>query len=350
MKTPNSQSGKDFMPTDDELLQTFLYNKINNEPIPNYLNILEYDLFGTEKSPLDIWNEFEASYSYGGKDLYFFTTLKKKSPTSTRSIRTIGNGNWEGEDTGKKIFVKDTDQLLGLKKRYRFEKSNTPQDGGWILHEYNLDKSLINNTSANNYVLCRFRRNLKSESQNTQAKLIIGDQSNSHLRKISRTKNCSAQQSKEKTVIPKDREPVIPKQEESFIPKQAKPIISDNKVWVKKYIIYEDAITQSNDDQLNDGGNKRKYEDDIESIYKGKRRKCIGSTLPEEKRFAEPKAFFEYEYNKLFFGENVEQYPKSRVDSGNSKTEVFGRSNQREWSFNKEDDSDIFLTNNIMLN
>ena len=116
MKALNDCSTKDFMPTDEELLQNFLYNKINNEPIPNYLNILEHDLFGTEKTPLDIRNEFEASHSYSGKDLYFFTTLKKKSTTSTRSVRTIGNGNWEGEDTGKNIFAKDTNQLLGLKK------------------------------------------------------------------------------------------------------------------------------------------------------------------------------------------------------------------------------------------
>ncbi|XP_058747199.1 NAC domain-containing protein 83-like [Vicia villosa] len=250
MNALNSRLSKYFMPTDDELLQKFLYNKINNKPIPNYLNIIEHDLFGTNKNPLDIWNEFEASFSYGGKDLYFFTTLKKKSATSTRSIRTIGSGNWEGEDTGKNIFAKDTDQLLGLKKRYRFERSNTPQDGGWILHEYNLNKSLINNTPVNNYVLCRFRKNLKSESKNTQAKSSIGDKSNSHLRNISRIKNYSAQESKE-------REPIIPKQEEPVIPKQVEPVISENNVLVKKYIIYEEEITQSND-----GGNEGKYGDD----------------------------------------------------------------------------------------
>ncbi|KAI5393121.1 hypothetical protein KIW84_060310 [Lathyrus oleraceus] len=341
------------MPTDDELLQNFLYNKINNKPIPNYLNILEHDLFGTEKTPLDIWNEFEASYSYGGKDLYFFTALKKKSATSTRSVRTIGNGNWEGEDTGKSIFAKDTHKLLGMKKRFRFEKSNTPQDGGWILHEYNLHKSLINNPSpVNNYVLCRFRKNLKPESQNTPAKASIADESNSHLRKnsttkscYSQTKSCYGQESKGKTVmLPKQQEPIIPKQEEP------PAVISGNNVLVKKNIIYEKAPIQSND-----GGNKRKYEDDIEFVYKGVKRKCIRSTWPEEKRYLALKAIFEYEYNKLFFGENIDQNSKNGVDSrnyktevgecSNNKTEVGECSNQKECNFNKEDDSDIIMNN-----
>ncbi|XP_058763626.1 NAC domain-containing protein 19-like [Vicia villosa] len=326
MNALNSRSNKDFMPTDDELLQKFLYNKINNNPIPDYLNILEYDLFGTNQNPLDIWNEFEASYSYGGKDLYFFTTLKKKSATSTRSVRTIGNGNWEGEDTGKNIFAKDTNQLLGLKKRFRFEKSNTPQDGGWILHEYNLDKSLINNTPVNNYVLCRFRKNLKSESQNTHAKASIADKSNSHLRKISRTNNCCAKESKEKTMIPKERQPIIPKQQEPGTPKQVESVISENNVLVKKYIIYEEAITQLND------GDKRMYEDDIKFVYNAEKRKCI-STWLEEKRFSELR----------FLGENIAQNPKNQVDRRNSKTKVVERTKQIECNFNKEDDNNIIM-------
>lgn len=75
---------------------------------------------------------------------------------------------------------------------------------------------------VNNYVLCRFRKNLKPESHNTPAKASIADESNSHLRKISttkscysQTKSCYGQESKGKTVmLPKPQEPIIPKQEE----------------------------------------------------------------------------------------------------------------------------------------
>jgi hypothetical protein len=105
-----------------------------------------------KKNPWEIWKEFEASHSYCGKDLYVFSILRKKSATSTRVVRTIGIGAWEGEDSGKSIFAKDTNRLLGIRKRYRFEKSDTKQDGGWILHEYSLDKSLITNPSVSNAI------------------------------------------------------------------------------------------------------------------------------------------------------------------------------------------------------
>jgi hypothetical protein len=135
--------------SDDELLRPLLYNKIHNIPLPNYINIFEHDLFGTVKNPWEIWEEFKDSRSYCGKDLYVFSILRKKS-ASKRVVCTIGIGTWEGEDTGKSIFAKDTNQLLGIKKRYRFEKSDSYQYGGWILYEYSLDKSLISNPSVSN--------------------------------------------------------------------------------------------------------------------------------------------------------------------------------------------------------
>ncbi|AES59477.1 hypothetical protein MTR_1g019820 [Medicago truncatula] len=83
-----------------------------------------------------------------------------------------------GSVTGKSIVDKEN-QTLGLKKRFCFEKSNTSKDGGWILHEYSLHISLINNASDNNYVLCKFRKNLKPNPQNKGKR--IDHQSNSHL-------------------------------------------------------------------------------------------------------------------------------------------------------------------------
>ncbi|XP_057455541.1 NAC domain-containing protein 83-like [Lotus japonicus] len=154
-------SRNEFKPTDDVLLQLFLYNKVHGKPLPENVTILEYDLYG-EQNPWEIWEQFGDSNSYGGKDLYFFTTLKRKSGPCARSVRTIGLGSWEGEDVGK-IIVATNDphnKPLGIRKRYRFEKSGTGQDGRWIMHEYILDSSLVPDSSANNQVLCRFRKNL----------------------------------------------------------------------------------------------------------------------------------------------------------------------------------------------
>nr|QSD99877.1 NAC family transcription factor [Melilotus albus] len=211
----NSSSSKEFIfkLTDHELLR-FLYNKIHNNSLPNYITILEYDLFGTLKNPWEIWEEFGTSNSNCEKDLYFFTTLKKKSATSSCFVRTIGIGTWEGEDTGKNIVAKDKNKLLGVKKYFRFEKSNTNHDGEWILHEYSLDKSLITNPSAKNYVLCRFIKNCIPLP-----------------RKNTRTKNIVAQDDKERKTI---------------VPGCSATTISGNNTLLTEYIIYEEPRNESN--------------------------------------------------------------------------------------------------------
>lgn len=147
---PSTSSNK-FKPTDEELIKFFLYNKINGKPLPTHATILECDLYG-ERNPWEIWEAFAESNSYDGKDLYFFTTLKRKFLTSSRLVRTIGLGSWEGEDVGKVVMAKGTNQRIGLKKRFRFEKSGTSHDGAWILHEYSLDSSLLANPSVS--VIC----------------------------------------------------------------------------------------------------------------------------------------------------------------------------------------------------
>ncbi|XP_061370138.1 uncharacterized protein LOC133312881 [Gastrolobium bilobum] len=126
-----SCSRNEFNPTDDELIQLFLYNKINGNPLPKDVTILEYDLFGI-KNPWEIWEDFAGSHSYRGTDLYFFTTLKKKFSTWSRSVRTIEYGSWEGEDRGKNVVANGTKQCVG----------------------------------ANNYVLCRLRKNIRHDDYN----------------------------------------------------------------------------------------------------------------------------------------------------------------------------------------
>ncbi|XP_057426088.1 NAC transcription factor 32-like [Lotus japonicus] len=160
--TSSSVSRKEFNPTDDELLQLFLYNKVHGKPLPDNANILEYDLYG-ETNPWEIWEEFGDSNSYGGKDLYFFTKLKKKLGASARSVRTIGLGSWESEGAGKIVVAHN--KLLGMKKRFRFEKSGTIEDGKWNMHEYSLDSSLLTDSSAVNHVLCRFRKNFGNNTR-----------------------------------------------------------------------------------------------------------------------------------------------------------------------------------------
>ncbi|KAK7267721.1 hypothetical protein RIF29_20399 [Crotalaria pallida] len=119
-----STSSKTYKPRDEELIKDFLYNKVQGKPVPNCLSVIEYDLYG-DQDPWEIWENFKES-SYDGKDLYVFTTLKKKSLNGSRFGRIIGGGSWEAEDTGKKVLGERTKrQCIGIKKRFRYEKNKT---------------------------------------------------------------------------------------------------------------------------------------------------------------------------------------------------------------------------------
>ncbi|WJX17684.1 hypothetical protein P8452_07570 [Trifolium repens] len=323
--------------TDDELLRPLLYNKIHNIPLPNYINILEQDLFGTKKNPWEIWKEFEASHSYCGKDLYVFSILRKKSATSTRIVRTIGIGAWEGEDSGKSIFAKDTNRLLGIRKRYRFEKSDTKQDGGWILHEYSLDKSLITNPSAKNYVLCRFRKNLKLD-QNTGTKIYhqpSSDITNCNVvpRKKARMDNVGQDTSQRKTVA---------------VPPcaAATTTISDNTTLLRKYIIYEEPRKESNTTNVVNTNTNSQYKEEKGVENNWQETIVIGL-----------EAIANSENNSVWLGENIGQKPRNQLDSENNKTDAVRITNETESEFNKdvectvnkEDDGDIIINNDSDL-
>ncbi|RYR47514.1 hypothetical protein Ahy_A07g033440 [Arachis hypogaea] len=187
-KIPHTSASKKFKPTDEELIQDFLLNKINGRPLPNNGTILEGELFGTEKNPWKIWEE-NVENSYDGKDLYFFTTLKRKfSTNSLRMVRTIGLGFWEGEDIGKEIMANKTNQRIGMRKRYRFEKSGTSHDGGWILHQYSIDSSLLPNPSnnANDYA---GKVEFVNQSENGDERMEIQNESPNQSDKANQSEN-----------------------------------------------------------------------------------------------------------------------------------------------------------------
>ncbi|KAF7836527.1 NAC transcription factor 47-like [Senna tora] len=176
-----------FIPKDEELIQYYLFNKITGMPLPEGV-VLECDLYGSE-NPWEIWQRYSHKVVKWeeGEDLYFFTTLKKKS--SRRIERSVGIGRWEGEG-GSDIKHPNTGKVIGCVKRLRFEKSQTHQDGGWIMHEYSLDPShLPPQFQLHNYVLCRIRKNKRiikdKRSTNTNSTQI----SSKRLKKDSALKN-----------------------------------------------------------------------------------------------------------------------------------------------------------------
>nr|UBT01650.1 NAC transcription factor 46 [Litchi chinensis] len=125
--------------------------------------IRDCDLYG-ELEPWQIWElykgEKEEDDEQEEEEMFFFTRLKKKSTNGSRINRKVGlgNGAWQGEDAGKKVTCGG--RMLGFKKRFRYENKGCEHDGGWIMHEYSLDSSLLGSHRANDHVLCRIRRNV----------------------------------------------------------------------------------------------------------------------------------------------------------------------------------------------
>ncbi|XP_031259160.1 NAC domain-containing protein 101-like [Pistacia vera] len=159
-----------FDPTDCELVGFYLSKKIANQLIPgiDYF-IPEYNLYGS-KEPWQIWNFFKPRLGEerDGQDLYFFTKLKKKTLKGSRIDRSVGTGTWQGEDGGTEIV--SNNQRIGSKKRFRYENKDSNQHGGWIMHEYSLDSSLLLPDQHNNYVVCRIRKNHLALKKNNRRK------------------------------------------------------------------------------------------------------------------------------------------------------------------------------------
>ncbi|KAH7570852.1 hypothetical protein JRO89_XS05G0207800 [Xanthoceras sorbifolium] len=93
-----------------------------------------------------------------GQVLYFFTHLKKLSVNGSRFCRRIGSGTWAGKDSGKKIRAGN---VVGLKKRFRYEDQDSQHDGDWIMHEFAIDSTFLRqHQKPDNIVLCRMKKNL----------------------------------------------------------------------------------------------------------------------------------------------------------------------------------------------
>lgn len=114
--------GFEFLPTDQNLIEHYLFNKLYNLPYCRAA-VFDYDLYGFDE-PWQIWDHFGG---VDGKDLYFFTKLKRSTnisgQLSAHISRKIGldGGTWSGENSATPIFatLKD-DHIIGYCKRLRY--------------------------------------------------------------------------------------------------------------------------------------------------------------------------------------------------------------------------------------
>ncbi|XP_062014494.1 NAC domain-containing protein 101-like [Rosa rugosa] len=150
--------GYRFRPDAEQLLVHCLRPKLDGEGFPQGL-VPFCDLY-RDQEPWQIWEAFKESSvkDQEREDLYFITQHKKKSPKVSRKSRTIGSGTWKGDDGAKKVLAASR-KVIGKRKRFHYENEGSVQNGRWLMHEFELDASLLRNKrKGKDYVLCILRK------------------------------------------------------------------------------------------------------------------------------------------------------------------------------------------------
>ncbi|KAJ6398011.1 hypothetical protein OIU77_018928 [Salix suchowensis] len=155
--------GVRFSPTDQELVQYYLYPKVTNPLFTTSAPVRDRDIYACQ--PLQIWNEL---HMIQGEDAFFFTNLKKKSPASNATRKIAGGpASWSREDSGKAIIVTIDKHctVTATRKVFSYRSPETGHHGcRWTMYEYSLP-SLSQDT-----VLCRMRRKDGSKSHPKKTK------------------------------------------------------------------------------------------------------------------------------------------------------------------------------------
>ncbi|KAI4313452.1 hypothetical protein L6164_026434 [Bauhinia variegata] len=154
-------------PTEEELIGFYLFNKVAGKDDVSTAIIPECDLYGT-KYPWVIWHEFLEdsnckAFSIDNEELHLFTSLNKKDHSGLRMDCRVGLGTWVAEGVRRPVLsvTEEGELVVGSKKRYRFEKRGSEHHHTWIMMEYSLDDSLLQQISNPNkhFVLCKIKKN-----------------------------------------------------------------------------------------------------------------------------------------------------------------------------------------------
>lgn len=133
-------TGFRFLPTDEELVCSYLEKKIQGKPLPCDI-ISECELYGV-KEPWEIWSTFGGDDPDDDRDLnrflYLFTRLRNKSYRGSRIQRRVGSGSWKGERKADRVRARRSGICVGLKKRFHYENQKSLHHRRWLLDEYSL--------------------------------------------------------------------------------------------------------------------------------------------------------------------------------------------------------------------
>ncbi|XP_052883331.1 putative NAC domain-containing protein 94 [Gossypium arboreum] len=172
-----------FHPTDEELVEFYLKNKIQQKSLPIQL-ITQLDIYKYE--PWDL-PKLAAS---GEKEWYFYCPRDRKYRNSARPNRVTRGGFWKATGTDRPIYSSDATKCLGLKKSLVFYRGRAAKGikTDWMMHEFRLPSLSDKTLSANVMILIHS---------------IVSNDSWA-ICKIFRKTNCMAQRALSYTSIPSD--------------------------------------------------------------------------------------------------------------------------------------------------
>lgn len=145
-----------FHPSDEELINYYLLNKVNMRPIPASV-IGEIELYNF--NPWDL----PRKALFGKDEWFFFSPRDRKYPNGSRPNRSAGSGYWKATGKDKPIFASSGLRKIGVKKALAFFAGNPTQSikTNWTMSEYRLPESSSRSSRQNgsmrldDWVLCR---------------------------------------------------------------------------------------------------------------------------------------------------------------------------------------------------
>ena len=116
---PTLPLGCKFQPSDELLVQFYLFNKISGTPAPFVDDLVRTENLYGSKEPWQIWRQFGGLDLKDGEDLYFFTRLKKKSVNGSKIGCRVGTSTWQGEDADKVVVSHNSRKKIGSMKMFQ---------------------------------------------------------------------------------------------------------------------------------------------------------------------------------------------------------------------------------------
>ncbi|KAJ8761527.1 hypothetical protein K2173_001662 [Erythroxylum novogranatense] len=204
--SPKLPPGFRFHPTDQELIASYLKNKISCPSHPLVSIIADIDLYKFNPWELPgmeflfvfltgkmfsyyvigslqfrcVYLCFSSAYFlfsgmalFGEHEWFFFSPRDRKYPNGSRPNRAAGSGYWKATGTDKPILTSSGSQCLGVKKALVFYKGRPPKGikTNWMMLEYRLlDDThqlhrLRGSMRLDDWVLCRVRQKSSSPQQ-----------------------------------------------------------------------------------------------------------------------------------------------------------------------------------------